>query len=87
MSTWPSPAPYDLANIDPEHKLNTTDHGFNHLGIPNPIVTVVTPLVQPAPPIFTSPADEREYLKAILQKLALAREFVENEIKHGLGVD
>jgi hypothetical protein len=87
MSTWPSPDPYAPANIDPEHKFNTTDHSFNPLSISNPIVTVVTPLVQPAPPIFTSPADEREYLNAILQKLTLARKSVENETKHGLDVD
>jgi hypothetical protein len=81
MSTWPSPDPYDPANINPEHKLNTADHGFNRLGISNPIVTFMDPPERPKPPTFISIIDERAYLSAILQKLALARQFVEKEIE------
>jgi hypothetical protein len=81
MSTWPSPNAYDTANINPEHRLNATDHGFNHLGIPNPIVSAAASPAQLTRPTFTHAVDEKKYLYAMTQKLALVRAFIYKEIE------
>jgi hypothetical protein len=81
MSTWPSPNAYDTANTNPEHSLNAADHGFNHLGIPNPIVSAAASPAQLTRPTFTHAVDEKKYLYAMMQKLSIARAFVDKEIE------
>jgi hypothetical protein len=85
--TWPSPSPYNTTNTDPSHKLNLKDRGFNHLGIPTPILSTCDLPVIPTAPALLSPTTEESYITQIAQKPSLAQRFIHAELDLALNLN